>query len=128
MNREEAQLIWTIALEQLQGTLLSGWWKMSADAHITGRGRTIVGEEEPIAPASKGGDAITILAQTRCKWLNDKLAGKYSDVDLDGTTKISYGTIKRYRPGASIRAKSIRGLSDALNALEISCEFKEVPQ
>ena len=33
MNREEAQLIWIIGLEQLQDTLLSDWWEMSPDAH-----------------------------------------------------------------------------------------------
>jgi hypothetical protein len=118
-NRESARCIWMVTLEQLQDTLLGAWWDMSAVAHA---------EEKQIASASDGDDAITVLAQTRSEWLRGKLAGEYSEVDLGGTTKISYGTIKRYQSGASIRPKTRRGLSDALNLLGISCEYNEVPQ
>ena len=101
---------------------------MSADAHIPGSDPTLVTEKEPRAAASKGGDATTVRAQARCKWLEGKLAGKHSCVDLDRTRKISYNTIDKYRSGRTIRDTSRRGLSDALNALGISCDFADVPR
>ena len=57
-----------------------------------------------------------------------KLAGKYSEVDLGRTNKISYGTIKSYQSGASIRATTRRGSEPTdSNVLGISCEYNEVP-
>ena len=69
----------------------------------------------------------TVLAQKRSKWLDAKLEGSFSDVDLGKTQKISYNTVQKYRSGRSILPKSRRGLCDALIALGISCEFSEVP-
>ncbi len=127
VNREAAQLILIIALDQLQGSLLSDWWGRSADAHISGMGSPVAAGES-VAPVSKGEDATTALAQARCEWLDGKLAGEYSDVDLAKTTKIAYGTIKRYRSGARIRSKSRQGLREALKEYGISCEFSDVPR
>jgi len=75
-----------------------------------------------------GDDATIVFAQKRSEWLDAKLAGNYSDVDLDRTGKISYNTIARYRSGGSILPRTRRGLCDALKVLGISNEFSEVPE
>jgi hypothetical protein len=111
-NREEAQNIWTAALDKLNAILLSGWRNVS-----------------PQSPAAVvQADTTKALADRRSKWLNEKLAGNHSDVDLAGTGKISYNTISRYRSGLSILPRTRRGLSDALKEFGIRCEFAEVPE
>lgn len=69
-------------------------------------------------------------AALRNTWLNDKLAGRESDVSLAGTGKVSYKTIGRYRHGSvtSQTPKIRRGICEALNALSISCVFSDVPE
>src|ERR1019366_6784147 len=50
-----AQLIWIIALEQLQDTLLSAWWAMSADAR-TLRANVQLADTEPEIRRQLGSD------------------------------------------------------------------------
>ena len=110
-NREEVKGIWEEALGKSRAMLLGEW--RNVPQHAAG-----------VLQAT----TAKILTERRSEWLDDKLAGKYSDVNLSETGKISYNTIQSYRRGGRIRASTRRALSDALNELGISCNFEEVRQ
>lgn len=82
---------------------------------------------DPQKQETKPADQIDAArAKARNQWLDGKLAGEHSDVDLGGTGNISFKTIKKYRTGTPVSPKTLRGLSLALKALGISCEFVDV--
>jgi len=110
-DREEVKGIWEEALGKSRAMLLGEW--RNVPQHAAG-----------VLQAT----TAKILTERRSEWLDDKLAGKYSDVNLSETGKISYNTIQSYRRGGRIRASTRRALSDALNELGISCNFEEVRQ
>lgn len=83
---------------------------------------------EDTAPSDRPRVMPSEIAIERSRWLDGKQAGKFSDVDLARTKKVSYGSIVNYREGHNVLAKTRRGIAEGLCELGISCEFSEVPK
>jgi len=119
----------TSARPPILGTLADSSESAGAKEPTADASRSETGDLGGAAPNASGPSTETLeqLSARRCLWLDTKLEGRFSVVELSQTKQVAYNTLAKWRRGEEVRPTTRRRISEALGQLGIGCDYREVP-